>query len=141
MRWEVTIFPKGSLFALLTYSLPFPASACAATPCDSVTDQALCCKAVEATCAYKNGVGAAASPITDAECGDWFLASSSPGNCQGAVCDMGVAEDKSACCTPVATCGDKVRQSERRSRPKHHERGTHPASIAQAMLPIRRAAH
>ena len=74
-------------------------------------DKAACCVA-QATCGDADGAGAGTAGVTDADCGAGsHLRNTTAHNdaalCQGAVCDMAVAEDKAACCEPLATCGDK----------------------------------
>ena len=57
----------------------------------------------------KKADGAEADAVTNAECGGGFFATiSATGICASAPCDMSVADDKTACCTAVATCDKKA---------------------------------
>ena len=69
------------------------------------------CKA-QATCGNANTESAAASPVSDADCGVGFIAdadaASATSLCAGGACDpTNVAADRAACCVALATCGDK----------------------------------
>ena len=59
-----------------------------------------------ASCGDADGEGSGTAAVSDADCGDGFVARASSGSslCQGAVCDVAnVLADKAACCVVLAT--------------------------------------
>ena len=89
---------------------------CAGPACDLenvAEDRAACCVA-QATCGDADGEGDATSAVSDAECGTGYVYDPEAVDslCVGTICDPGSVEaDKAACCTALATCGDRDGES------------------------------
>eukprot|EP01046_Picozoa_sp_COSAG06_P051428 COSAG06_NODE_8383_length_2190_cov_1.127212_1_plen_690_part_01 len=85
---------------------------CAGPACDIenvAEDKAACC-AAQASCGDADGVGNATSTVSDADCGIGYVYDPEAVDslCVGTICDPGSVEaDKAACCTALATCGDR----------------------------------
>ena len=63
----------------------------------------------KATCGDADGEGAGTAPVDSEDCGTGLAydTSASAATCASTVCDLvGTAADRTACCAPVATCGD-----------------------------------
>eukprot|EP00729_Bicosta_minor_P013771 gene13771-18209_t len=104
----------------------------------AIKDRDTCCLSL-ATCSDKNGPKAeGVDAITDAECGEGFVAKPGVGlqYCAGPDCDpSGV--DQATCCVPQATCGDRtnaalIQSCEERGWPLHPKNDPDAKSCGQS---------
>ena len=85
---------------------------CAGPACDleNVAEDKVACCVAQATCRDADGEENATSALSDADCGTGYIydPDSAGSLCVGTICDPGSVEaDKAACCTALATCGDR----------------------------------